>query len=167
MLPGRSVREKASTATLLEEGRSGTAAISHLRCEVKRGLARVLDQVRQTLRYVASPWPSTGRNMADVDEPSLSRTSILATLDEHADELRRLGARSLALFGSLARGEGSDSSDIDFLVELEPKTFDAYMDVKMFLEGLLGRKVDLVLADAIKPRLRSVILAEAVHASRL
>ena len=105
--------------------------------------------------------------MADVDKPSLSRASILATLDEHADELRGLGARSLALFGSLARDEGSDSSDVDLLVELEPKTFDAYMDVKLFLERLLGRKVDLVLADAIKPRLRSVILAEAVHASRL
>lgn len=105
--------------------------------------------------------------MTTMDGPTLSRASILATLDAHADELRRLGAKSLALFGSLARGEGSDSSDIDLLVELQPKTFDAYMDVKLFLEKILGRKIDLVLADAVKPRLRSVILAEAVHASRL
>jgi predicted nucleotidyltransferase len=98
---------------------------------------------------------------------SLNREQILATIDAHADELRRLGARSLALFGSVARGEGSDSSDIDLLVELQPKTFDSYMDVKLYLEKVLGRKVDLVLADAIKPRLRSVILAEAVRASRL
>lgn len=97
----------------------------------------------------------------------LNREQILATIDAHADELRRLGARSLALFGSIARGEGSDSSDIDLLVELQPKTFDSYMDVKLYLEKVLGRKVDLVLADAVKPRLRSVILAEAVHASRL
>jgi hypothetical protein len=97
----------------------------------------------------------------------LNRESVLATLDLHAPELRRLGARSLALFGSVARGEGSESSDIDLLVELQPKTFDAYMDVKLFLEKVLGRKVDLVLADAVKPRLRSVILGEAVHASRL
>ena len=41
------------------------------------------------------------------------------------------------------------------------------MDVKLFLERLLGCKVDLVLADALKPRLRSVILADAVHATRL
>jgi predicted nucleotidyltransferase len=95
------------------------------------------------------------------------RATILAALDSHADELRRLGAKSLALFGSLARGVGSESSDIDLLVELQPKTFDTYMDVKLFLERVLGRKVDLVLADAIKPRLRSTILAEAVHASRL
>jgi len=91
----------------------------------------------------------------------------MSVLDAHADELRRLGARSLALFGSVARGEESDTSDIDLLVELRPKTFDSYMDVKLFLEGILGRKVDLVIADAVKPRLRHVILAEAIHASGL
>lgn len=53
------------------------------------------------------------------------------------------------------------------MVELQPKTFDAYMDVKLLLEKVLGRKVDLVLADAVKPRLRTMILAEAVRASRL
>ena len=41
------------------------------------------------------------------------------------------------------------------------------MDVKSFLEKVLDRKVDLVLAEAVKPRLRAAILAEAVHASRL
>lgn len=96
-----------------------------------------------------------------------TRDGILETLAAHADELKGLGAQTLALFGSLARGEGSDHSDIDLLVELQPKTFDAYMDVKLYLEGLLGRKVELVLADAIKPALRAGILAEAVHAPRL
>ena len=105
--------------------------------------------------------------MKSLDSPTPAREEILATIDAHADELRRLGAKSLALFGSMARGEGTVSSDIDLLVELQPKTFDAYMDVKLLLEKILGRKVDLVLADAVKPRLRSTILAEAVHASRL
>jgi len=105
--------------------------------------------------------------MTLVDSTIASRDQILATIDEHADELRGLGAKSLALFGSMARGEGSASSDIDMLVELQSKTFDAYMDVKLSLEKILGRKVDLVLADAVKPRLRSAILGEAVRASRL
>ena len=96
-----------------------------------------------------------------------TREDVLTAIDAHAEELRRLGARSLALFGSVARGEESDSSDIDILVELQPKTFDAYMDVKLFLEKVLGHEVDLVLADAVKPRLRPMILAEAVRASRL
>ena len=95
------------------------------------------------------------------------RDEVLATIDEHADELRRLGARSLALFGSVARGEGSEGSDIDLLVELQPKTFDAYMDVKLFLERVLRHKVDLVVADPVKRRLRPAILAEAIHPSRL
>ena len=106
--------------------------------------------------------------MKTVDSPvALTREDVLATLDLHAQELRRLGARSLALFGSVARGEGSGASDVDILVELQPKTFDSYMDVKLFLEKVLGRRVDLVPANAIKPRLRPAILAEAVHASRL
>ena len=105
--------------------------------------------------------------MTSLDGLMPTRDEILAAIDAHADDLRRLGAKSLALFGSIARGEGSDSSDIDLLVELQPKTFDAYMDVKLFLERALGRKVDLVLADAVKPRLRPMILAEAVRASRL
>lgn len=102
-----------------------------------------------------------------MDGSAPTRAGILDALDAHADELRSLGAKSLTLLASVARGEGSHSSDIDLLVELQPKTFDAYMDVKLFLEQTLGRKVDLVLADAVKPRLRSVILAEAVHASRI
>ena len=108
------------------------------------------------------------RRMKSLDGGSMpiTRDEVLATIELHAQELQRLGARSLALFGSVARGEGTESSDIDLLVELQPKTFDAYMDVKLFLEKVLGRKVDLVLADAVKPRLRSVILEEAVHASR-
>jgi len=96
----------------------------------------------------------------------LNRDGILSAIEAHADELRRLGAKSLGLFGSIARGEGTETSDIDLVVELQPKTFDAYMDVKFLLERILGRSVDLVLADAIKPRLRSRILAEAVHAPR-
>jgi len=98
---------------------------------------------------------------------SLTREGTLAAIDAHADELRRLGVKSLALFGSLARGEETETSDVDLLVELQPKTFDSYMDVKLLLERVLGRKVDLVLADTVKPRLRSTILAEAVRASRL
>ena len=97
----------------------------------------------------------------------MTRDEILHTIDEHADELRHLGAAGLALFGSHARGEASASSDVDLIVDLRPKTFDAYMDVKLSLERLLGRRVDLVLADALKPRLRPTILAEAIHASRL
>jgi predicted nucleotidyltransferase len=70
----------------------------------------------------------------------------------------------LGLFGSCARGEATEASDLDFVVELENETFDAYMDLKEFLEELFHCPVDLVLIDAIKPRLRETILGETIYA---
>ncbi|MGA8808545.1 MAG: nucleotidyltransferase domain-containing protein, partial [Thermoanaerobaculia bacterium] len=64
-----------------------------------------------------------------------------------------------------ARGDAGPQSDVDFLVELSEKSFDRYMDLKEFLQELLGRKVDLVLKSAIKARLRERILSEAVRAA--
>ncbi len=91
------------------------------------------------------------------------RDHILQTLAAHRDALCQLGVRRLGLFGSVARGDGQPDSDLDFVVEFEAKTFDAYMDLLSLLENLLDSRVDLVLEDAIKPRLRPIILAEAVH----
>jgi len=90
------------------------------------------------------------------------REAVFGTLRAHRDAIRRLGVRSLALFGSCSRGDASSASDLDFLVEFEHKTFDAYMDLKFLLEDLFDVPVDLVLRDAIKPALREPILTEAV-----
>ncbi|HEY3571535.1 MAG TPA: nucleotidyltransferase family protein [Thermoanaerobaculia bacterium] len=97
---------------------------------------------------------------------SLATNQILQTLAGHRDAIRAFGARRLGLFGSQARGEATDKSDLDFLVEFEPgtKTFDNYMDLKAFLEDLFNRPVDLVVSDAIKPRLREGILRETIYA---
>ena len=93
-----------------------------------------------------------------------AREEVFKIIEENREALRRLGVRRLGLFGSAARGEAGAASDLDFVVELEHKTFDAYMDVKLLLEGLFVRHVDLVLADSIKPRLRPIILREATYA---
>ena len=93
-----------------------------------------------------------------------SQNEILKTISEHRDEINRFGVRRLGLFGSAVRGEATQESDLDFLVEFQTKSFDAYMDLKFFLEDLFRCQVDLVIADAIKPRLRESILKEAVHA---
>lgn len=94
---------------------------------------------------------------------NMNREDILKVLEEKREAIRRYGVRRLGLVGSLARGEGTQASDLDFVVEFEAKSFDAYMDLKAFLEGLFGCRVDLVLADAIKPRLRATMMAEAVY----
>lgn len=96
-----------------------------------------------------------------------SSTEILSELQAHLAELRQLGVRRLGLFGSAARGEAGDASDLDFLVELERKTFDGYMDVKEFLERLFQRRVDLVVAEALKPQLKPRILRETIYAEGL
>ncbi len=98
---------------------------------------------------------------------TLSTQEVLRLLEENAPVIRRYGVRSLGLFGSGARGEAREGSDLDFVVEFETNSFDAYMDLRAFLEDLFGRRVDLVLRDTIKPRLREKILNEAVHAPGL
>jgi predicted nucleotidyltransferase len=96
-----------------------------------------------------------------------SREEILNVLKEQRERIRGYGVKRLGLFGSSARGTATESSDIDFVVEFDRKSFDAYMDLKLFLEELLGYRVDLVIADVIKPRLRRIILEEAVYAPGL
>lgn len=97
----------------------------------------------------------------------LTEQRILNLLKDNEAHIKSFGVRSLGLFGSFAHGKGTEKSDLDLVVEFEKKTFDSYMDLKIFLEGLFGRQVDLVLADAIKPRLRGPILEDAVHAPGL
>jgi hypothetical protein len=96
-----------------------------------------------------------------------NRDDVFAILAAHTDTLRRLGVRRLGLFGSCARGEATANSDLDFVVDFAEKSFDAYMDLKAYLEDLFGCRVDLVLADTIKPRLRPIIQRETVYAQGL
>ncbi|MEK6575593.1 MAG: nucleotidyltransferase family protein [Chloroflexota bacterium] len=94
----------------------------------------------------------------------MSRDAIIKLLAEHQQDLTRLGVKSLALFGSVAREESRADSDIDLLVEFDGKaTFDGYINLKFYLEDLLKRRVDLVTRRALKPRLRSRIEEEALY----
>ena len=93
----------------------------------------------------------------------MSREQILAILREHASELAGLGVQSLALFGSVARGTASAKSDIDLLVGLDrPVGLFAFVRLQQRLSEILGRPVDLVPRDGLKPSLRSAILKEAI-----
>ena len=101
----------------------------------------------------------TGRELED----------ILKILQSHSGELKRLGVKRLWLFGSYVRGEARDDSDLDVLVEFEEgkKTFDNYMELKFLLEDLLGVEVDLITAEALKPRVRKYVWHEAVSVEGL
>jgi predicted nucleotidyltransferase len=95
----------------------------------------------------------------------LTSNEILTMLKNHKEELSaRFSVRRIGLFGSVLRGATSEKSDVDILVELAQPTLDHYMDLKFFLEEQLGRPVDLVLADSLKPRIRPIIAREVAYA---
>lgn len=95
----------------------------------------------------------------------MNREVILTTIHKQQPKLAKMGVKSLALFGSAARDEIHAGSDIDLLVSFRysPVTFDAYMDVKIFLEDLLAVPVDLVVDEALLPRLRPFVQKDLVY----
>ncbi|HZI20506.1 MAG TPA: nucleotidyltransferase family protein [Pyrinomonadaceae bacterium] len=97
--------------------------------------------------------------------PVKDKREVFALLAENESQLRRLGARRCGLFGSFARGEQDDRSDVDILVEFEPgrKTFDNFMALAFFLEDLFGRKVDLLTPESLSPYLGPHILDEVEY----
>lgn len=97
----------------------------------------------------------------------MNREEILKELEENRDTIRGFGVRRLGIFGSYARGEQREASDMDFLVEFDDATLQNYLDLKDFLEHLFQCPVDLVFADTVKPRLRPIIFNEVVYAEGL
>ncbi|MDO8531202.1 MAG: nucleotidyltransferase family protein [Dehalococcoidia bacterium] len=96
----------------------------------------------------------------------MRRDEALTILMTHRVELKRFDVGSLALFGSFARDEAGPDSDVDILVEFErPVGLFTFIRLQQYLEGLLGRRVDLVTPDALKQRMRSHILREAIRAA--
>lgn len=96
----------------------------------------------------------------------MRRDNVLRILADHRVELANLGVGSIALFGSLARGEARPESDVDLLVDfIQPVGLFELVDLKTYLEELLGCSVDLVTRDSIKRQLRDRILKEAIPAA--
>lgn len=96
----------------------------------------------------------------------LTKKDILKKLEENIKQVKRYGVERLGLFGSYVRNEQKGKSDVDILVEFEKgmKTFDNYMELKFFLENLLECKVDLVIYDSLKPRIKPYIMREVEYA---
>ena len=96
-----------------------------------------------------------------------SKDDVFTLLRANSEQLRQLGVRRFALFGSFVRGEQDKHSDIDVLVEFAEgqKTFDNFMRLSFFLEELFGRKVDLVTPESLSPYIGPHILHEAEYAT--
>ena len=93
--------------------------------------------------------------------------AAIEILKRHESTIKKkFHVRKIGVFGSFARGEEKEGSDIDVLIELEDKyeTFDNFMDLKFFLEDLFKREVDLVTVEALRPQLKDDIMREVVYA---
>ncbi|MDE0043253.1 MAG: nucleotidyltransferase family protein [Candidatus Poribacteria bacterium] len=97
----------------------------------------------------------------------LSKTEIEQTLRNHEDTLRGYSVKWLGLFGSYVKGAARDDSDIDLVVEFEKLSFDNYMGLRIFLEDLFDKKIDLVISNSVKPRLKPRIEKEVEYVARL
>jgi len=97
----------------------------------------------------------------------MTRDTIIETLKAREPELRRLGVRHIALFGSAARGEATEASDIDILVDLRsdaPIGVFEYVGLTQFIEDLFPVPVDVANHARLKPHVRPSAEREAVYA---
>lgn len=95
-----------------------------------------------------------------------TKNDIVKTIRENMEEIKSYGIKKIGIFGSVATTSQTEQSDIDILVEFQKdkKAFDNYMELKFFLENLFDRKVDLVIEDALKSRIRDSVLKEVSYA---
>lgn len=97
--------------------------------------------------------------------PNGERRRIIEALKVHEAELRARGVTSLALFGSIARGDGRVLSDVDLLVQIDLAQAFSLVDLaglKRYLRDLVGRTADVTIKDNLRPFLRDAILADCV-----
>lgn len=98
------------------------------------------------------------------DSP-MDRDDALHIIRQHMPDLRRHHVKSLAIFGSVARNEAIDDSDVDILVEFSrPVGLFEFVRLQRFLGTILGCPIDLATPDALRPSMRAEILGEAVYA---
>lgn len=92
----------------------------------------------------------------------MTRSEAVGALQGLEPELRKLGVRSISLFGSVLRNEAKPQSDLDLIVEFDPPhTAQQYFDTLFLIEDSLGVSVDLAEPGTLHPSIRDRILTEA------
>ena len=95
-----------------------------------------------------------------------NRNEILMFLQTHKDEMeQRFGVVSVGLFGSYAREEAREDSDIDIAIELRPETksLSNFFGIRRYLEQQFGKRVDLGIESTLKPLAREMVAKEIIH----
>jgi predicted nucleotidyltransferase len=91
--------------------------------------------------------------------------AVLKRLSDNCEEIRqRFSVKTLAVFGSVARQDTAETGDVDVLVAFDRKAdFDTFMDLKFYLEDLLGTTIDLVTEKALRPQVRQAIEKQSIR----
>ncbi len=95
----------------------------------------------------------------------MNRDEVLDVLRTHkATLLQRFGVSALTLFGSIARDQATEGSDVDILVHFNgPLHWERYFGAQFYLEDLLGRPVDLVTDNELRPEVRPYVERESIN----
>ncbi|TAF49259.1 MAG: nucleotidyltransferase [Oscillatoriales cyanobacterium] len=105
--------------------------------------------------------------MSNTQNQPLTAETVLHTLRQHPELFTEYDIKTLALFGSTARNQAREDSDLDFVVEFDnTPTFRGYMGLKFYLEDLFNRPIDLVIKKSIKPIIREHILNELIDVQK-
>lgn len=90
---------------------------------------------------------------------------IISSLKNIKEDLsQRFAVKEIGVFGSVAREEQTDASDIDLLVEFsKPVSLVTFMRLEFYLSDMLGNKVDLVTFDSLKPMIQEDVLSEVIY----
>jgi predicted nucleotidyltransferase len=102
------------------------------------------------------------KNLFDI---KLSRAEAIKILKDHELDLKRIGVRSLYMFGSTSRDEAEPTSDVDLFFDYERGEFSLFdlMDVQELASRILGRSADIMTRDSLHPVLRRRIEASALR----
>jgi len=92
-----------------------------------------------------------------------SRDEVVSAIRANRQVIERYSVKSLALFGSAARNRLRKNSDIDVLVQFEKPTWANYIGLKLYLQDLLGREVDVVTPKALKPAARASVEKDLLY----
>jgi predicted nucleotidyltransferase len=92
-----------------------------------------------------------------------NRHQIISLIKANKAEIERYQVKSLALFGSAARDSLREDSDLDILVQFTRPTWKNYIGLKLYLEDLLGRDVDLVTQKALRPLIQPFVEKDLLH----
>jgi predicted nucleotidyltransferase len=120
-------------------------------------------QTAMTARKWGRPQGDGLLTLAD-DAPTMDRSEAITKLRQHEAELKQLGVQHLYLFGSTARGDAREDSDVDLFFDYEKGKLGVYelMDVKEAAARIVGGKADIMTRDSIHKLLRERIEAAAV-----